>query len=567
MEGPASIDDAGAQSAPEGDQHDGNTDEPMPRIVRSRPPPVPRREAGAPPPLPRNPSAPPLDSPPLLPADHMSTPLPMTVSPLGQPRQSVSMSLSPAMRPLPVPPQRRSSARHLKTASTLRGTYGTTRKPPTAFATLRREHAGAVAPVPAGPRLERTASAMQLSDLMAQLSSTAPGQLEDAGGEGGPKRPPREMAINELLTTERVYIENLTNFISTYVEPLKQIIPEEHGRIFGKIESLLCVNIELLRTLESGESIGRCFLDISDYLKVYTFYCCSYDQRQTKFIDKIRQTNPQFDKFMAEVRGGVEEMSSQFIRPVQRICKYPLLLKEIAKYSDPGPERDELELAVVKILAVCETIDRRKSVVDRGMKTADVQSLLVSKSGRPVSILSPTRELLKEGAVSQRAAISTKSSFQSVRYYLFNDMLLRATTSRFSKKLQLLGRSLLENVNVQLLDGLSKSTFHVESRYAMLLTAIDIVDGDDEDATGDISDIVLVFFTDAERMGWYDAIQAAITARDLHIEELRARSTRAKEKQREKEIEEKAKAGAEKKEAEKDPSPDKVEPSPSAPSQ
>eukprot|EP00727_Mastigamoeba_balamuthi_P011775 m51a1_g722 putative domain containing protein (417) ;mRNA; r:454478-456315 len=220
-------------------------------------------------------------------------------------------------------------------------------------------------------------------------AAAAPPQEPRCGGDD--KREwLRSKAIAELVDTERSYLADLNKTISTYVVPLVQVIPEEHTQVFGKIESLVSVNSELLRTLEAGEPVGRCFLDIGDYLKMYTFYCCCYDS-QVSAVRRLRKTKPEFNKFLEEVAaasgGTSRDIESLLIRPVQRICRYPLLLKEILKHT---AEEDE--------------------------EHHDIQTAL---------------EKLEE----------------PVQVFLFSDVLLRTTVGRFSGKLQFRGMSLLEHIN------------------------------------------------------------------------------------------------------------------------
>lgn len=75
----------------------------------------------------------------------------------------------------------------------------------------------------------------------------------------------REAAINEILTTERTYVDGLKKLVNIYLLPLREnnqrsinkilstkpiVTNEEISALFGNIEQLLTLHEQLLKSLE-----------------------------------------------------------------------------------------------------------------------------------------------------------------------------------------------------------------------------------------------------------------------------------------------------------------------------
>jgi len=73
-------------------------------------------------------------------------------------------------------------------------------------------------------------------------------------------------------------------------------------------------------------------------------------------------------------------MLAFFIKPLQRICKYPLLLREIIKYADPDdPETKRLKETESQMQQILTKINTQKRMVDTGSAAVDLQEKLTNK--------------------------------------------------------------------------------------------------------------------------------------------------------------------------------------------
>lgn len=106
-------------------------------------------------------------------------------------------------------------------------------------------------------------------------------------------------------------------------------------RLFGNLEMIVPVNEVLLRALEERyeqnivvETIGDILLRVVEFFKIYSFYCTNYPEalvflqtlRSREFLSELAalERNPRLRSL---------NLASFLIKPIQRICKYPLLIR------------------------------------------------------------------------------------------------------------------------------------------------------------------------------------------------------------------------------------------------
>ena len=106
-------------------------------------------------------------------------------------------------------------------------------------------------------------------------------------------------------------------------------------KIFNNVEEIKRCNEALFAALsrdgEPVRTLALAFLELAPYLKLYSHYCACYDGALAELRRK-RGASAEFDAFLAagrsKARGlGVEDF---LIKPVQRLCQYPLLFRSIA---------------------------------------------------------------------------------------------------------------------------------------------------------------------------------------------------------------------------------------------
>ena len=111
----------------------------------------------------------------------------------------------------------------------------------------------------------------------------------------------------------------------------KIVSPDTIHYLFGNLNALVDFQRRFLIQLEEiaekspeEQRIGHLFIQFEDSFSVYEPYCANYYSAQ----DLVVQETPRLQK-LADILNPIYELPSMLIKPVQRICKYPLLLKEL----------------------------------------------------------------------------------------------------------------------------------------------------------------------------------------------------------------------------------------------
>ncbi|TMS13717.1 T-lymphoma invasion and metastasis-inducing protein 1, partial [Larimichthys crocea] len=193
--------------------------------------------------------------------------------------------------------------------------------------------------------------------------------------------------INELVETEKTYVKDLSCLIECYLTPLQKesfLTQDELDVLFGNLGEMVEFQVEFLRTLEDGIrlvpdldrlerveqfkkvlfSLGGSFLYYADRFKIYSAFCASHT-KVPKVLAKAK-TEPDFKAFLAERNPRQQHSStleSYLIKPIQRVLKYPLLLKELYSLTDPDSEEHyHLDVAMKAMNKVASHINEMQKL-------------------------------------------------------------------------------------------------------------------------------------------------------------------------------------------------------------
>eukprot|EP01087_Luapelamoeba_hula_P008547 TRINITY_DN2141_c0_g1_i1.p1 TRINITY_DN2141_c0_g1~~TRINITY_DN2141_c0_g1_i1.p1 ORF type:complete len:683 (-),score=166.10 TRINITY_DN2141_c0_g1_i1:44-2092(-) len=248
----------------------------------------------------------------------------------------------------------------------------------------------------------------------------------------------RHKCINEIINTERDYIKDLNVIIKLILEPMLKeniITHEESKDIFSNIKSLFGVNDTLYSELwakakeTDGNDLGQIFSDLSNYLKLYSQYCGNQRIAREAIADALKNNN-KFkaftEKHMQAVEYGGLSIKDYLIKPVQRLCKYPLLLRELLKYTPPDhPDYAKLNIAFDNISTVVLSVNAQKQQEEEMEEVADIVTNRFEGAEKfKVPLMVPGRKFVKEGTIKTASAdhTSTTTSY----YFLFSDLLVLA---------------------------------------------------------------------------------------------------------------------------------------------
>ncbi|KAF3833685.1 hypothetical protein F7725_024889 [Dissostichus mawsoni] len=183
------------------------------------------------------------------------------------------------------------------------------------------------------------------------IPATAPGsevKLRDAAHELNEEKRKsarrKEFIMAELIQTEKAYVRDLRECMDTYLWEMTSgveeippgIINKEHI-IFGNMQDLYEFHHNIfLKELEKyeqlPEDVGHCFVTWADKFQMYVNYCKNKPD-STQLI--LEHAGNYFDEIQQRHRLA-NSISSYLIKPVQRITKYQLLLKELLTCCEEG---------------------------------------------------------------------------------------------------------------------------------------------------------------------------------------------------------------------------------------
>ncbi|TRY93448.1 hypothetical protein DNTS_005746, partial [Danionella cerebrum] len=154
----------------------------------------------------------------------------------------------------------------------------------------------------------------------------------------------KEFIIAELLQTEKAYVRDLHECLQTYlwemtngVEEIPPGIANKEHIIFGNIREIYDFhsNIfvkELINYEQLPEDVGHCFVTWADKFNIYVTYCKNKPDSSQLILEHAGSF---FDEIQKK-HGLSNSISSYLIKPVQRITKYQLLLKELLSCCEEG---------------------------------------------------------------------------------------------------------------------------------------------------------------------------------------------------------------------------------------
>lgn len=112
-------------------------------------------------------------------------------------------------------------------------------------------------------------------------------------------------------------------------------------------------------------------------MKPYIVYC-SNQTLAAECVDEYYAKSQIFAQFIDEPRPECRNLNLQgfLVKPLQRLCKYPLLLRELIKETEPGIDLNDLEQAFLDIKAILDEANERTREVEGLKKLQSIQKLL-----------------------------------------------------------------------------------------------------------------------------------------------------------------------------------------------
>uniref|UniRef100_A0A673HWH6 Spermatogenesis-associated protein 13-like n=1 Tax=Sinocyclocheilus rhinocerous TaxID=307959 RepID=A0A673HWH6_9TELE len=244
----------------------------------------------------------------------------------------------------------------------------------------------------------------------------------------------RANVVKEIMDTERVYIKHLKDICEGYIRQCRKhpgmFTDAQLKTIFSNIEDIYRFQRKFLKDLEKKynpenphlSEIGSCFLQQEDGFSIYSEYCnthpvaCAELQRLMKqgrykhFFEACRLLQQMIDISIAGF----------LLTPVQKICKYPLQLGELLKYTPKDHSDYAGVCAAHKAMKnVASLINERKRRLESIDTIAHWQVAILHWAGEDV--LMRSSELIHSGELTR---IVRPGKTQQCSYFLFDHQLV-----------------------------------------------------------------------------------------------------------------------------------------------
>ncbi|GAA5977335.1 hypothetical protein JCM10908_004943 [Rhodotorula pacifica] len=249
----------------------------------------------------------------------------------------------------------------------------------------------------------------------------------------------RQEACYELIATEQSYVQSLQLVIEVFFSALQPVLPEKAARIiFANIDDILLFNTVLLSDLEERQRQSRLYINtIGDVVEKhmggvgghYRGYCLN-QANAARTLNDLRKSDQSLNTLLDGLRVKNLELEHFLLEPMQRVTRYPLLISQILRYTEPDhPDHPALERAL-------RTAEQTLNDINEAIRVNETREKLAWLSdnvefpgvvGRldltaPTRLLGP-RRILREGKVEKH------KSRRQLQTYLFNDLLLFTETA------------------------------------------------------------------------------------------------------------------------------------------
>ncbi|KAM4570403.1 rho guanine nucleotide exchange factor 25 isoform 1-T1 [Fundulus diaphanus] len=175
--------------------------------------------------------------------------------------------------------------------------------------------------------------------------------------------------LQELIETEKYYVEDLGLIVEGYMATMSSKgVPEDmKGKdkiVFGNIHQIYDWHKdyflgELEKCLVEPERLAQLFIKHERRLHMYVVYC----QNKPKSEHIVSEYIETYFEELRQQLGQRLQLNDLLIKPVQRIMKYQLLLKDFFKYyTKAGMDIEELEKAVEVMCLVPKRCDDMMNV-------------------------------------------------------------------------------------------------------------------------------------------------------------------------------------------------------------
>ncbi|KAJ6238031.1 faciogenital dysplasia protein [Anaeramoeba flamelloides] len=270
----------------------------------------------------------------------------------------------------------------------------------------------------------------------------------------------RSHVIMELIKTEKEYLNDLKIILNLYLNPIKEqkiVKLKDISAIFSSIETIAGANEILYQRLMENYpkedlisnvgklNVGKIILELGDYLKSYTLYCSNHELALKTIAHYRKKSNYQKfiqDRILNYPQVRKLKLSDFLIKPIQRICRYPLFFSQLLKATSIDyDDYDDLKNAFLKLSGVTDYVNEKKRSIEASMRILSIVERISGISNH-LQLIDPARKFIMEGTLKKKSVKRTQERY----FWLFTDLLLYAKPSFGKGKFQYKGHFFLNDI-------------------------------------------------------------------------------------------------------------------------
>ncbi|KAI8895506.1 hypothetical protein BC833DRAFT_660055 [Globomyces pollinis-pini] len=210
--------------------------------------------------------------------------------------------------------------------------------------------------------------------------------------------------MNEILQTEILYLNDLKLINQIYIvrgRELGLLSQKDIKLIFVNLDDIILFATDLIDLLTDAvpqDWIGNAFAQ--SMKRIESVYCeyCKFNESGLIRVAEFSQpsTKPELKQFLQDCRVEMNgktnawDLSSLLVKPVQRVLKYPLLLRRLLEHTPPD-HSDYAELkdateSITNVAVKINQVKKQKDIVEHYVK------------GKPINVIHGITKKINRGA-------------------------------------------------------------------------------------------------------------------------------------------------------------------------
>ncbi|XP_053139860.1 intersectin-2 isoform X2 [Hemicordylus capensis] len=251
----------------------------------------------------------------------------------------------------------------------------------------------------------------------------------------------RQGYIHEMIQTEEKYMDDLQLVLEVFQKRMAEagcLSEAEMGLIFVNWKELIMSNTKLLKALRvrkktGGEKmpvqmIGDILAAELSHMQAYIRFC-SCQLNGAVLLQQKTDEEPEFKEFLKKLASNPRckgmPLSSFLLKPMQRITRYPLLIKSILENTpETHPDHSNLKLALECAEELCSQVNEGVREKENSERLEWIQSHVQCEGLAEQLIFNSLTNCLGPRKLLHSGKLYKTKSNKELYGFLFNDFLL-----------------------------------------------------------------------------------------------------------------------------------------------